>query len=49
MLTEKDFGRGDGVVFLEEDVPFTIQIAPDTLSFSLQWCLLPTFDVAVGG
>lgn len=48
-LTERDYARGLGVVFLEENVPFRIElgggIGPGGLR--LQWCLLPTFPVVV--
>ena len=48
-LTERDHSPGQGVVFLEENVPFRIEVggtlAPRTLN--LQWCLLPVFAVEV--
>lgn len=45
LLTEKDFARGGGAVFVEENVPFTIVVCPGSVQFSLQWCELPTFYV----
>lgn len=48
-LTERDYSQGQGVVFLEENVPFRIEVggslAPRTLN--LQWCFLPVFPVEV--
>jgi hypothetical protein len=48
-LTERDYARGRGVVFIEENVPFRIEVGgglgPQTLR--LQWCLLPAFSLAV--
>jgi hypothetical protein len=50
-LTERDYTRGQGVVFIEENVPFRIEagggLGPQ--SMRLQWCLLPAFPVAVTG
>ena len=47
LLTEKDFSWGDGVVYVERDVPFAIVVAPGSRQFSLQWCLLPLFGIEV--
>jgi DNA-binding beta-propeller fold protein YncE len=44
-LTEKDLGRRDGLVFVEENVPFKIVRRPGGRQFTLQWCQLPTFDL----
>ena len=48
-LTERDYTSGQGVVFLEENVPFRIELGggqgPQTMR--LQWCLLPVFPVTV--
>lgn len=48
-LTERDYTKGLGVVFLEENVPFTIAVGgglgPNMIS--LQWCFLPVFPVEV--
>jgi hypothetical protein len=46
-LTEVDFSYADGVVFVEENVPFEIVVDPDAGKFTLQWCLLPAFDLEV--
>ncbi len=48
-VTEKDFSGGDGMVFVEENIPFTIVVSPDSSQFTLQWCELPTFDQEVIG
>jgi hypothetical protein len=45
--TEKDFARGGGVAFVEDDIPFTVVVRPDTGGFTLPWCELPTFDLKV--
>lgn len=49
-LTEVDTARGDGVVFVEENVPFQIVGEAGSESFVFQFCLLPPFyvDVANG-
>jgi hypothetical protein len=50
MLTERDYTQGQGLVFIEENVPFRIEIGGGGLaaqSLRLQWCLLPVFPVAV--
>ena len=48
-LTERDYTRGQGVVFIEENVPFRIEVGgglgPQALR--LQWCLLPVFLITV--
>lgn len=41
---EQDFADGD--VIFEEVTPFEIVAAPDGL-FTLRWCLLPAFDLAI--
>jgi hypothetical protein len=49
IVIEKDFSKGEGLVFLEENVPFYIIIG-GSLSpseFILQWCLLPEFPVEI--
>ena len=48
-LTETDVARGDGVAYVEEDVPFQVVVSPDSWRFTLPWCELPTFDVEVTG
>jgi hypothetical protein len=45
LLAEK--GYAGGGVFVEEDVPFTVLVRPNSASISLQWCELPTFVVEV--
>jgi hypothetical protein len=49
-LTEVDTAKGDGVVFVEESVPFEIVSEVGSDSFVFQFCLLPPFyvDVATG-
>lgn len=47
LLTEKDFARRGGVAFVEKDVPFRIELRPGSTNFTLQWCELPTFALAV--
>jgi hypothetical protein len=47
LLAEKDFARGGGVVFVEENIPFTIVVSPDSGQFTLHWCELPTFHLKV--
>ena len=48
-LTERDYASGQGVVFIEENVPFRIEVGgglgPQALR--LQWCLLPVFLITV--
>lgn len=48
-LTERDYTNGKGLVFLEENVPFRIEVGgssgPQTMR--LQWCLLPVFPITV--
>jgi hypothetical protein len=46
-LTEKDYARGGGVAFTEEDVPFTVLLRLGAPRFTLQWCELPAFDLAL--
>lgn len=48
-LTERDYTQGLGVVFIEENVPFRIEIGggQGSQTLLLQWCLLPIFPVAV--
>jgi hypothetical protein len=48
-LTERDFTFGEGLVFLEENVPFRIDLGGDLGrgEFLLQWCELPTFPSEV--
>jgi len=48
-LTERDHSQGQGVVFLEENVPFRIEVGGSLAerTFHLQWCLLPVFLVEV--
>jgi hypothetical protein len=46
LLAEVDYSDGE-VVFVEEDVPFEIVIAPGGGEFTLTWCLLPVFEVEV--
>jgi hypothetical protein len=36
-LTEKDFARGSGVAFVEENVPFTILASPHSSRFIVHW------------
>lgn len=48
-LTERDHSPGQGVVFLEENVPFRIEVgaALAARTLHLQWCLLTVFPVEV--
>jgi hypothetical protein len=48
-LTERDYIQGQGVVFLEENVPFRIEVGGSLAARTLllQWCLLPVFPVEV--
>jgi hypothetical protein len=48
-LTERDYGKGEGVVFIEEDVPFRIEVGGSLAAktLKLQWCFLPVFLVEV--
>ena len=48
-LTERDYTHGQGVVFLEENVPFRIEVGGSLAARTLllQWCLLPVFTVEV--
>lgn len=48
-LTERDYIEGQGVVFLEENVPFRIEVGGSLAAskLHLQWCLLPVFPVEV--
>ena len=49
-LTEIDHGKGDGVIFEEYDVPFSVTASEGSSSVVLQFCLLPPFtlDMASG-
>lgn len=44
-LTEIDHGKGDGVVFEEYDVPFSVTATEGSSSVVLQFCLLPPFTL----
>jgi hypothetical protein len=46
-LTETDFATGQGVVFVEENVPFEIVMQAGSRSFVMQFCLLPPFVMEV--
>jgi hypothetical protein len=48
-LTERDYTGGQGVVFIEENVPFRIEVGGGLgpQAMRLQWCFLPVFPVAV--
>lgn len=46
-LSERDFARGRGVVFAEEDIPFRIVLRSGSTGFTLQWRELPTFALEV--
>ena len=47
LVTEVDYANGEGVVFVEEDVPLELVVDADGEQFMLQWCLLPVFDLQV--
>ena len=49
-LTEVDHGKGTGVIFFEENVPFLITATEGSTSFVLQFCAVPPFmmDMADG-
>ena len=49
-LTEVDHGKGTGVIFFEENVPFVITATEGSTSFVLQFCAVPPFtmDMADG-
>jgi hypothetical protein len=49
-LTEVDHGKGTGVIFREEEVPFVITATEGSTSFVLQFCAVPPFtmDMADG-
>ena len=49
-LTEVDHGKGKGVIFFEENVPFVITATEGSTSFVLQFCAVPPFtmDMADG-
>jgi hypothetical protein len=44
-LTEIDHGKGDGVIFEEYDVPFSVTATEGSDSVVLQFCLLPPFTL----
>lgn len=48
-LTERDYTKGKGVVFLEENVPFRIEVGGSLglTMIKLQWCFLPDFLIEV--
>ena len=48
-LTEREYVNGEGVVFLEENVPFRIAAggALGAGALTLTWCLLPEFQIQV--
>src|SRR5262249_21155553 len=47
LTTEKDYARGGGIAFVEENIPFRIVLHADSGQFALQWCELPTFELAL--
>ena len=44
-LTEIDHGKGDGVIFEEYDVPFSVTATEGSNAVVLQFCLLPPFTL----
>ena len=50
LLTEIDHGKGDGVIFEEYDVQFSVTASEGSNSVVLQFCLIPPFrlDMATG-
>ena len=44
-LTETDHGKGDGVIFEELNVPFTITATEGSTTFVLQFCEVPPFTM----
>lgn len=46
-LEEIDYADGDGIIFVEEHVPFEITLVPGASSFVMQFCLLPPFEMHV--
>lgn len=44
-LTEVDHGKGTGVIFFEENVPFVITATEGSTSFVLQFCEVPPFTM----
>ncbi len=44
-LTEVDHGKGAGVIFREEDVPFVVTATKGSPSFVLQFCEVPPFTM----
>lgn len=47
LLSEIDFARGQGVVFVEENVAFEITTQPGSATFVMQFCELPAFVMEV--
>jgi hypothetical protein len=47
LLSETDFARGQGVVFVEESVPFEITTQTGSSTFVMQFCELPPFAMDV--
>ena len=47
LLTEIDHGKGDGVIFEENDVQFSVTASEGSNSMVLQFCLIPPFTLTM--